>query len=154
MSFDIIKEKFPDVELIQAENSFDKLRISTKDLVNLLNFLKNTAEFDFDMLVTFIAVDLGTDFELIYDLYSVNLNKFMKVSTIVDRNSPKCPSVVEVFKSAYFDECEIYDLFGIDFTNNPNLKRLFMPKNWIGHPLRKDYMLDDARLTWNEEVKV
>ena len=62
-------------------------------------------------------------------------------------------SITEIFKSAHFDECEIFDMFGIEFLGNKNLKRLFMPKEWVGYPLRKDYVLDDSRLAWNSEVK-
>lgn len=163
MNFDDLKEF--NVELIKSETSFYKIRIDKKMLLDLLKYLKNNAEFDFDRLNTIIAVDLGCSsdndkkksieangeqFELIYDLHSTNSAKSLRVSVLIDRNSPRVPSVVEIFKSAYFDECEIYDLFGIIFENNPDLKRLLMPKGWIGYPLRKDYKLTDERLAWNE----
>lgn len=157
MNFDVLKEKF-DIEIINNENSFEKIRVNSKNIHEILNSLKNNAEFDFDRLNTIIAIDLmssteaDTDkFELIYDLHSSTTNQKVRISVLIDRNSPKVPSVVDVFKSAYFDECEIYDMFGIEFVNNPNLKRLFMPKSWIGHPMRRDYVLDDKRLSWNEE---
>lgn len=151
MNFDTLKEKISSAEFLSIENTFDKIRVPAKDLIGTLNYLKDNPEYSFDMLNTIIAVDLNPNFELIYDLFSIKLNKAIKVSVLVDLNSPKCQSVVSIFKSAYFDECEIYDLFGIEFVNNPNLKRLFMPKGWIGHPLRKDYVLDDSRLAWDKE---
>lgn len=151
MNFDILIEKF-NIELEQNQNSFDKIRVDAKNLCDLLNFLKNNAKFAFDRLNTIIAIDNGDDFELIYDLHSTKTNAQIRISVIVQRSTPKTPSVVEIFKSAYFDECEIFDLFGIEFLNNPNLKRLLMPKNWIGYPLRKDYVQNDERLAWNEEV--
>lgn len=153
MNFDVLKEKFPNLELIKKENSFDKIRVNTSKLYDLLNFLKNDAKFVFDRLNTIIAIDLGIDtnhFELIYDLHSIKTGELARVSVIIDRNSPKVPSIVEIFKSAYFDECEIFDLFGITFDKNPDLKRLLMPKGWIGYPLRKDYKQTDERLVWNE----
>lgn len=153
MNFDVLKEKFPNVELIKNENSFDKIRIENSKLVEILSFLKNDAEFDFNRLNTIIAIDLGIDsgnFELIYDLHSIGTGEQGRISVLVDRNSPKIQSIINVFKSAYFDECEIFDLFGINFDKNPNLKRLLMPKGWIGHPLRKDYQQTDERLVWNE----
>ena len=157
MSFDsdldILKEEFTGIEFISEDNSFDKIRANSVDIVHLLNTLKNDAAFDYDMLSTFIAVDLGDKFELIYDLYSTDTNKSLKISVFIDRDCPKSPSVVEVFKSAHFDECEIFDLFGVEFVGNKKLKRLFMPKEWIGHPLRKDYVLEDKRLDWNLEGK-
>lgn len=155
MNFDVL-EKF-NIEIIQNENSFGKIRVESSHLCDLLHFLKNNAQFSFDRLNTIIAVDLGVEvnkFELIYDLHSVETGQSGRISVLVDRlsgrNSPHTASVVEIFKSAYFDECEIYDLFGITFDKNPNLKRLLMPKGWVGYPLRKDYQQNDERLVWND----
>lgn len=144
-------------EIIKLTNSFDKIRVESSQLCELLNHLKNNPEYDFNRLNTIIAVDLGIDagqFELIYDLHSTNTGKKAQVSILLGRNSPHVPSIVEIFKSAYFDECEIYDLFGVTFDQNPNLKRLLMPKGWVGHPLRKDYKQEDERLSWSEELEV
>lgn len=150
MNFDVLDKFGINEPIKESENSFEKFRVESSNLCELLNFLKNNAQFSFDRLNTIIAVDLGDNFELIYDLHSTETTQSIRISVIVDRNSPKAPSVVEIYKSAYFDECEIYDLFGVEFINNPDLKRLFMPKGWIGHPLRKDYKQTDERLTWNE----
>lgn len=136
-----------------AKNSFCKIQVETSKLPDVLGFLKNNAEFDFDMLVSITAIDLGVElnkFELIYDLYSSKNFQSVRVSVLIDRNAPHVPSVVDVFKSAYFDECENFDMFGIIFDKNPDLKRLLMPKGWEGYPLRKDYRQDDKRLSWNE----
>lgn len=151
MNFDILN-KF-NIDIIQQPNSFLKIRVDASKLCEFLHFLQNNAEFNFDRLNTIIAVDLGVEigkFELIYDLHSTETSQMLQVSVILDRSALKAPSVVEIFKSAYFDECEIYDMFGITFDKNPDLKRLLMPKGWIGFPLRKDYKLEDDRLSWNE----
>lgn len=137
-------------EILQEENSFDKIRLDASNLHDSLNFLKDNAEFNFDRLNTIIAVDLKDKFELIYDLYSSKTSKNGRISLLLDRNSPHVPSIVDIYKSAYFDECEIYDMFGVIFDKNPDLKRLLMPKGWIGHPLRKDYEQNDKRLIWND----
>jgi len=152
-NFDILKEQFSSIEFILEDNSFEKIRVNSDNIVDLLHLLKNEAEFDFDMLSSFIAVDIQDNIELIYDLYSTTTNKSVKVSVLIDRNSAKIQSIAEVFKSAHFDECEIFDLFGVEFLDNKNLKRLFMPKEWLGNPLRKDYIQQDTRLAWNSEVK-
>lgn len=147
MDFDVLNDF--DIEIIKEENSFGKIRVKPSRLCDLLNFMKNNAQFEFNRLNTIIAIDLGDSFELIYHLHSTELGHMGQISVLVDRNSPHAPSVVCVFKSAYFDECEIYDLFGIEFTDNPDLKRLLMPKGWVGYPLRKDYKLEDPKLAWN-----
>lgn len=142
-------------ELITNENSFDKFRVELTKLHETLKSLRDDAVYDFDRLNTIVAVDLGVDvnqFEIIYDLYSSKTSNMGQVSVLVDRNSPHVPSIVDVYKSAYFDECEIYDMFGIVFDKNPDLKRLLMPKGWKGNPLRKDYKQDDERLKWNEDA--
>lgn len=141
-------------EVINPENSFEKICVESNKLYDLLKFLKNSPENDLDRLHTIIAVDDGNNFELIYDLRSTKSNRMGRISVLLeksgDRNSPHVPSVVGLYKSAYFDECEIYDMFGIIFDNNPDLKRLLMPKGWIGYPLRKDYKQEDERLVWND----
>lgn len=148
MNFDVLQNF--NIQVVEHENSFSKIRVDKSGLFKLLNFLKNNAEFDFDMLLSITAVDLKNSFEIIYFVYSTKLNTQGQISVLLDRNLPEITSVVDIYKSAYFDECEIYDLFGITFENNPDLKRLFMPKGWKGHPLRKDYVADDERLAWNE----
>lgn len=122
-------------------------KIITENLIPVLNYLKLAGEYDFDMLTSIIAVDLKDKIELIYKLYSTNLKTFLDISFYCKNVAP---SVIDVYKSAYFDECEIYDMFGINFVGNNNLKRLFLPESWIGHPLLKDYCQNDERLAWND----
>lgn len=141
INFDIIFNKFENVQFQD-----NKLKVS-KNFVEVLEFLKNTPEFDFDMLTSIVAVDMKKHIELIYQLYSSKNNNVLEVSFEAYASAP---SVIEVYKSAYFDECEIFDLFGVDFLGNENLKRLFMPETWVGNPLLKSYEMKDERLAWNE----
>lgn len=149
MNFDLMKEKF-NISFQDNENYFEKIIIQPADLIDVLNSLKNLPEYDFDRLTQIICVDNIENIELIYDLYSTNTAVMKRICVILDAKLPKIASIVDVYKSAHFDECEIYDLFGVEFINNPKLKRLYMPKGWIGHPLRKDYVQSDQRLAWNE----
>lgn len=133
--------------------TLDKFTVESFSLIETLTAFMNNPEHDFDRLNTIIAVDLGAEsgqIELIYDLYSTNLGTNKRVSVLLDRNAAHVASVVYIYKSAYFDECEIYDMFGVKFDKNPALKRLLMPSGWVGHPLRKDYEQNDERLRWNE----
>ncbi len=137
----VISEKF-NIEVNETKI------ICNCDIIRLLEFLKNTPEYNFNMLTSIVAVDMISGIELIYQLYSTSNNIILNVSKIIENNLAQ--SVVEVFKSAYFDECEIYDMFGINFEGNNKIKRLFMPESWIGHPLLKSYKNEDMRLAWNE----
>ncbi len=138
----MLTQRFDDVSV--KEN---KICVSSR-LVDVLKYLKETPEFDYAMLTSIVAVDLGENIELIYQLYSLNSKEPLEVSYIT--KDFVAPSVVDVYSSAYFDECEIYDLFGVNFDGNIELKRLFLPNSWIGHPLLKSYEQKDERLVWND----
>lgn len=141
INVDMILENFQNV-------SFDGKRLKVSDnLVEVLEFLKNTPEFDFDMLTSIVAVDMKKRVELIYQLYSTGNNTTFEV---VFETYASAPTVINVYKSAYFDECEIFDLFGVDFRGNEKLKRLYLPETWVGNPLLKSYEMNDERLAWND----
>lgn len=141
INFDIICNRFDNVQFVD-----NKLKVSN-NLVEVLEYLKNTPEFDFNMLTSIVAVDMKKHVELIYQLFSSKNNNILEVSFEAYASAP---SVISVYKSAYFDECEIFDLFGVDFNGNEKLKRLFMPETWVGNPLLKSYEMNDERLAWNE----
>ena len=140
------------IDLTILSGKFDLSVLDNKLIINdnildILEFLKNTPEYKFDVLTSIVAIDLKDKVELIYQLYSTGNNFNLNVSCYIENSVAK--SVISVYKSAYFDECEIYDMFGVSFEGNENLKRLFMPKSWIGHPMLKSYELNDERLAWN-----
>ena len=139
--FEMIKDKFPNVKL-----GSEKIEVEVGDLCSVLEYLKTTPELSFDMLLSIIAVDYMDTVELIYPVISTYMNERINLSIKVQTD---VQAVINLYPSAYFDECEIYDLFGVNFIGNNNLKRLLMPKSWIGHPLRKNYELQDKRLSWN-----
>ena len=124
-------------------------KIAVRDnFIEVIEFLKNTPEYSFDVLSSIVAVDLVDKIELIYQLYSTQTQQMCQVSYYCENFIAQ--SIVSVYKSAYFEECEIFDMFGVKFENNNNLKRLYMPESWIGHPMLKSYKLSDERLAWNE----
>lgn len=131
---------FNDSELVE-----DKIVIKSQ-LVKTLDFIKNN--YHFEILKEIIAVD-NKEFgiELIYKLYSIEDEEDVLISITVEKEAE---SVSSLFDSAIADEKEIYDLFGINFIGNPELKRLYMPESWQGHPLKKDYEEKDERLNWND----
>lgn len=140
--YDFILDRFPDIKI--SENKI----VVEHNLADLLKYLKSNPELSYDTLFSIIAIDYSNYIELIYVLVSTYLNETINVSINVTNETE---SVTDIYSSAYFDECEIFDMFGIRFNNNKNLKRLFMPKSWVGNPLRKNYQLNDERLMWNEQ---
>lgn len=142
-NFSILKAKFSNVDLINESKV-----VVNSELVQVFDYLKNTPEFDFDILTSIIAIDLTDKIELIYQLMSSETSETLSVSYYTDNYT--APTVTDIYKSANFDECEIFDLFGVEFIGNKNLKRLFMPENWVGHPLLKSYVQNDERLVWND----
>lgn len=77
--------------------------------------------------------------EVVYHLYSYANRQSLSVKVKTDRESSVVPSVVDLWKGADWNERETYDLLGIHFEGHPNLKRILLPDEWEGHPLRKDY---------------
>ena len=142
-NFSILKSKFNNVDLINESKV-----VVNSELVQVLAYLQNTTEFDFAILTSIIAIDLTDKIELIYQLMSSETSETLSVSYYTDNYT--APTVTDIYKSANFDECEIFDLFGVEFIGNKNLKRLLMPENWVGHPLLKSYVQNDERLVWND----
>ncbi|MDI6692897.1 MAG: NADH-quinone oxidoreductase subunit C [Anaerosomatales bacterium] len=101
--------------------------------------LADLKEMGFDRLGMVTAVDRGEDFELVYRLQSRTLRAGMFVKTTVPRSDPKIPSVCDLWPAANWQEREVYDLFGVVFEGHPDLRRILLPDDWVGHPLRKDY---------------
>lgn len=105
--------------------------------------------YPYDILKEIVAIhNQDGTVELVYHLYSTVDEEDLMISICVNDETD---SIVDIFKSAEADEKEIFDLFGIKFKGHDNLKRLYMPENWDGHPLRKDYIQDDTRLCWNDD---
>lgn len=138
---DLLKEYFPNITVN------DNYIFVEKNVFDVLNFLKSKNYVDFDILTQIIATDYNDFVQLSYRLYSTVNNEFLNVITNVQEEAQ---SVVRLYKSANFDECEIYDLFGIKFVDNEKLHRLYMPDSWVGHPLLKTYVQNDERLVWND----
>ena len=84
-------------------------------------------------------------FEVIYNLLSIPQKERVRIKVRLNGDSPALESVTSVWPAANFFEREVYDLFGIRFTGHPYLRRIQMPENWEGHPLRKDYPVEGYR---------
>ena len=142
-----IKLKFPNLVLDAFVNKGDQMIIIKKEgTKDIMRALKNDAQFQFNVLMDLAAVDYlhweekEFRFELIYNLYSVPKNKRLFIKVPVKETETQVDSVVSLWPSADWYEREVWDMFGIDFKDHPNLKRILMYEEFKGHPLRKDYL--------------
>ncbi len=106
-------------------------------------FLRDDAELAFDFLACVAAVDYVADNVLacVYDLYSLKQRHWFAVKVLTDRAKPSIPSVMDLWPAADWHEREAFDMMGIDFPGHADLRRILLPEDWVGHPLRKDYPL-------------
>jgi len=84
-------------------------------------------------------------FQLSYHIVSHTYKERIRLRVMVDGDAPAVESITSVWPAANFYEREVFDLFGIRFEGHPNLKRIMMPDDWAGHPLRKDYPVEGYR---------
>jgi NADH-quinone oxidoreductase subunit C len=84
-------------------------------------------------------------FQLSYQILSHSYKEYIRLSVLVDGDSPAVDSITPVWPGANFYEREVFDLFGVRFDGHPNLRRIMMPDDWQGHPLRKDYPVEGYR---------
>lgn len=131
------------------------LEVSKQNLRQLLEFLKQTPTPGFEVLMDLTGVDylaprVGT--QVVYWLHHPVCHERIRVSVFVEREE-QLPSVTDLWDGANWYERELWDLFGIKFEGHPDLKRILMPDDWVGHPLRKDYALTEEPVQFKHGVK-
>lgn len=133
-----LEEKFPgSIE----ESGPASLVVKSDSLLEVVGYLRDTEGLEFDFLNYITAVDYYSFFEVVYQMTSLKHNHSIVVKTrCYGREDPAVPSVIGLWRTADFQEREIYDLMGIKFEGHPNLKRLFLWEGFPGHPLRKDFI--------------
>lgn len=117
---------------------------------DVCRMLRDDADFAFDLCTYLTGVDysaLGREprFEMIYQLYSTKKIHRLRVKAGVPEDDPAIETVEDIWKSANFMEREVYDMFGIIFRGHPDLRRILMPDDWEGWPLRKDFPLGGVK---------
>jgi NADH/F420H2 dehydrogenase subunit C len=125
-------------------------------LVELCKFLCDDPELQFDYLRCLSAVDWFEEgqMEVVYHLYSMKHGHGLVVKVRIGREDPRLPSVSNIWATANWHEREAYDLFGIVFEGHPDLRRILLPQDWVGHPLRKDYSYDPVEFDEEYASKV
>jgi len=129
---------YPDLyELFSIEYGDGVLEVPEETLFQAASDLKDLG---FDRLGMITAVDRSEEFELVYRLQSRSMETGLFLKCRVPRDRPHVRSLFELWPAALWQERETYDLFGIVFEEHPDLRRIMLPDDWEGHPLRKDYL--------------
>jgi NADH-quinone oxidoreductase subunit C len=131
---------------VRQRHDETEIRISAADVPDVVRALHDEPELRFELLADLAGVDTGEHMQVVYHLWSATTPDWLRV--IVDglsRDNPRVPSVTFMWKGAEWLEREAYDMFGITFEGNRDLRRIFMPPDYTSFPLRKDfYLADDA----------
>ncbi|ELR70296.1 NADH-ubiquinone oxidoreductase chain C [Fulvivirga imtechensis AK7] len=140
----LLKTKFTEHVIVQVdENASPKaIVIEAANLLDVCKELHANEKTYFDMLSCITGLDNGPEagtMEVVYNLYSIPYEISLMIRVVISRKDPEVSSVTEVWKTADWLEREIYDMFGIWFTGHPDMRRILMPADWEGYPLRKDY---------------
>ncbi len=115
-------------------------------------------EFQFEMMVDETAVDYWPQqeprFHVVYQLYSMSHNVLLRLRVPLDGNAPHVETMEKIYPGVNWKEREIWDMFGIHFDGHSDLRRILMPHDWQGHPLRKDYPLgyEEVQFTFNQQA--
>jgi NADH-quinone oxidoreductase subunit C len=147
-----LKEQFGE-QILEAATYLGQnfVVVKAETAIPALEYLR--LECDFDYLVDVTAThwpEKSEQFEVLYILYSFARNERIRVKTrIVEGYKPE--SAVRVYPGANWMEREVYDMFGIEFANHPNMKRLLLPDDWEGHPLRKDHGIVQMDNRWVQQ---
>jgi NADH-quinone oxidoreductase subunit C len=138
---DKLKAKFGDTVLDEKEFRGEvTVVVKKEEIVAVCTFLKD--ELGFNFLTDLCGVDyLGTAprFMVVYHLYNIGTHQRFRVKASVEESDARIDTVSGVWSTANWHERECYDLMGISFNNHPDLRRILLPDEWEGHPLRKDY---------------
>jgi NADH-quinone oxidoreductase subunit C len=129
--------------------------VKPEQIVDALTLLRDT--YKFELLSALTATDywpqISPRFHVIYQMSSLAENVVMQIRVPVNGEQPKVPTAAGVYDVANWREREVADMFGIEFEGHPDPRRILMPEDWKGHPLRKDYPLgyEEPQFTFNVE---
>lgn len=144
---EIVNEVAKAAPVVVDNNSTPKtIQIHADDLVSVCSALHRHPETYFDMLSCITGIDNGAEkgtIDVAYNLYSIPYNLHLMIRISVPRDGAEVESLTGIWKTANWHEREVFDMFGLRIKNHPDLRRILLPADWEGHPLRKDYKVQD-----------
>jgi NADH-quinone oxidoreductase subunit C len=140
-----IKEQFGDAITDISEFRGDvTIVVDRKKLIEVATYCRDTDGLEFNLLSDVAGLDYLTEtprFAVSYVMYSLPNNHTLRLKVYAPEEDAVIPTVNGVWPSANYQEREVYDMFGVTFEGHPDMRRILMPYDWNGHPLRKDYPL-------------
>lgn len=151
---DAIEARLPGaIAEVRTERGQTVVYVVPASLVEVCRFLKD--EQQFERLAGITAVDwypLDPRFEVVYFLHSISRQERLRLKCRVSEQEAELDSLTGLWRSANWYEREVFDLFGIRFRGHPNLRRIMLPEDWEGHPLRKDYPVHGFKYSYKDEA--
>jgi NADH-quinone oxidoreductase subunit C len=139
---DLLKETFPEAVLNSEEfRGETSITVAAEKIREVMTFLKENEKLYYDLLLDLAGVDFqdrSPRFMIAYLLHSTKFNNKLRIKTTVAEGA-SVDTVSDIWKAANWMEREAYDMFGIRFNNHPDLKRILLTQDFVGHPLRKDF---------------
>jgi NADH-quinone oxidoreductase subunit C len=148
-----IKERFPE-EVLDVREFRGQVSVTLKKerILDIFRYLHDDPDLFLDYLVDVCGADyLGKKekrFEVVYHLYSIRHRHAVRMKAEVDSDKPSIDSVMPIWTGANWHEREAYDMYGIVFKGHPDLRRILLPEDWEGYPLRKDYPVKGPEKEW------
>ncbi len=144
MTNEQLKEKIlsvvPDAEFKESKQ-YLTATVNKDKLHALAKNLRESEDTNFDYLFCLTGMDWGDSLGVVYHLESTKHHHTIVLKTkTADREKPVLDTVCDIWKTAEFLEREVFDMFGITFKNHPDMRRILLDEDWVGHPLRKDYV--------------
>lgn len=128
---------------VRQRHDETEIRIGAGDIVSVLTALHDEPAFGFQFLADLAGVDTGEAMQVVYHLWSGTTPDWLRVTAgDLSRDDPRAPSITFLWKGAEWLEREAYDMFGIRFAGHPDLRRILLDDDWVGHPLLKSYDVD------------
>ena len=138
-----LTEKFQNI-IQETKTSYGELTLLIKkeEMVSLCRFLHDDPEMSFDHITDICTLDFPEDeerFEMVYMFYSISKKHRIRIKARISEEECTIDSISSIWKGANFMEREVYDMMGIRFNHHPDLRRIMMPEDFEGYPLRKDF---------------
>lgn len=143
----LLEAQVPGAVVAEDQNASPRALILNGEYIHqVCEILHTHSTTYFDMLSCLTGLDNGPEkntMEVIYNLYSIPFDLHLMLKVQLDRENPEVDSVSDIWLTANWHEREAFDLLGIRFRNHPDLRRILLPNDWEGYPLRKDYQAQE-----------